>query len=382
MNRIYLDHAAATPLSPAAWMAMEPVLMREFGNPSSIHTEGVRARAVLDRAREQVATCIGAHPDEIVFTSGATESLNLAMFGVLRGAVGHGTHVVTLATEHPSALRILRAAGADVTLVPVDSYGMVRAEDVIAALRGDTVLVSIMMVNNEIGVVQDLADIGRALDRWRKARGAVYPLFITDASQAPSYYAIDADALHIDAAILSSAKVGGPKGNGALFLRRHTPWANIFGGGTQEFGRRPGTENVAGAVGFATALQHAVAARDQEFHRVHALRERLLDGILAISGTSLNGHRIHRSPNSLNVRFADIDGEELVLRLDARGVSVSTGSACHAGDGPSPALLALGLSREEAVQCVRFSLGATTTAEDIARAIEIVREVVAFMKKE
>ena len=382
MSRIYLDHAAATPLSPAAWMAMEPFLLNEFGNPSSVHAEGVRARKALDTAHEIVARCIGARVDEIVFTSGATESINLAILGTLKSAAGKGNHVIAVATEHAAVLNVFRLSGAEVTLVPVDEYGRVRTEDIIEALRDTTVLVSLMMVNNEIGVVQDIHDIGNAIDTWRKKRGAVYPLFHTDASQAPNYVPVDVNLLHVDLLTLSSPKVYGPKGMGALFLRRHAPWASVFGGGSQEHGRRPGTENIAGAVGFATALQETVAMRDRETRRVTQIRETFIDGLLAIPGTRLNGHRLHRVANNINVSFERIDGEELVLRLDAKGIAISMGSACKGGEAPSHALAALGLSPETIRGSVRFSLGRSTTQHDLEVTLQTVRDVVESMRKE
>lgn len=378
-ERIYLDHAAATPLSSVAWMAMEPILTGAWGNPSSLHQEGVKAAQILHAAHESVAKCIGAHADEIVFTSGATESINLAVLGSLRAGSARGKHIVTIATEHAAVLGAIRAAGADGTIVLVDDRGHVSTESILAALRDDTVLVTVMMANNEIGVVHDVHGIGKAIDAWRKRRGSVYPLFHSDASQAPNYLEIDVELLHVDLLTLSSPKVYGPKGAGALFIRRNAPWSSIFGGGKQEGGRRPGTENIAGAVGFASALSESVAMRNRESARLLPLRECLIDGLLAIRGTLLNGDRIRRLPNNVNIAFEGIEGEELVLRLDAAGIAVSTGSACKGGSEPSHVLAALGLNTERINGSIRFTLGRSTAAADIDRTISAVREILANM---
>ncbi|MEK7632913.1 MAG: cysteine desulfurase family protein [Patescibacteria group bacterium] len=379
-DRIYLDYAAATPLSSTAWMAMEPILTGVWGNPSSLHTEGVQAASILRAAHESIAKCIVAHGDEIVLTSGATESINLAVFGALKAGFMRGKHVVTIATEHAAVLGAIHAAGADVTIIPVDERGHVDADAIVAALRDDTVLVSVMMANNEIGVVHDVHHIGKAIDAWRKKRGSVYPLFHSDASQAPNYLEIDVESLHVDFLTLSSPKVYGPRGAGALYIRRNAPWGSVFGGGKQESGRRPGTENIAGAVGFASALSESVAMRDRESSRLLPLRERLIEGLLEIRGTSLNGDRIRRLPNNANVAFDGIEGEELVLRLDAAGIAASTGSACKGGSEPSHVLAALGLFADRIGGSIRFSLGRSTAATDIDRAISAVREILEKMR--
>ena len=379
-DRIYLDHAAATPLSSVAWMTMEPILTGVWGNPSSLHQEGVRAADILRRAHETIARCINAHADEIVLTSGATESVNLAVLGSLRAGSMRGKHIVTVATEHAAVLGAIRAAGADVTIVPVDDRGHVDAEAIVAVLRDDTVLVSVMMANNEIGVIHDIHHIGRAIDAWRKKCGSVYPLFHSDASQAPNYLSIDVGLLHVDLLTLSSPKVYGPKGAGALFIRRNAPWSSVFGGGKQESGRRPGTENISGAVGFASALSESVATRERESSRLLPLRERLIDGLLTIRGASLNGDRIRRLPNNANFAFDGVEGEELVLRLDAAGIAVSTGSACKGGSEPSHVLAALGLPTDRINGSARFTLGRSTTADEIDRTISTVREILEKMR--
>lgn len=379
-NRIYLDHAAATPLSSAAWMAMEPVLTGIWGNPSSLHAEGVRAAQALEKSHQVIAACIGAHADEIVLTSGATESINLAILGTLKAGSMHGKHIVTVGTEHAAVLNAIKISGAECTIVPVDASGHVSTADIIAAITEQTVLVTVMMANNEIGVIHDIHAIGKAISAHRKQHGSVYPLFHTDATQAPNYLAIDVEKLHVDLLTLSSAKVYGPKGVGCLYLRRHAPFSSVFGGGKQEGGRRPGTENVAGAVGFAAALHEAVAMADRESHRLLPLRDRLIAGLLRIDGSSLNGDRASRLPNNVNVAFAGIDGEELILRLDAVGIAASTGSACKGGSEPSHALMALGLSTDSVHGSVRYSLGRSTTVEEVDRVIESTATIVAAMR--
>ncbi len=380
MKRIYLDHAASTPMSSSAWMAMEPILTGVFGNPSSIHAEGVRAKQALEKSHQIIAGCVGAHSDEIILTSSATESINLAILGSLKAASIKNKHVITIGTEHAAVLNTLKLSGTDVTILPVDEFGHVSVNQITNAITSETILISIMFANNEFGVIHDIASIGRAIDAWKKSHGSIYPLFHSDASQAPNYLPIDVAKLHVDLLTLSSAKVYGPKGVGCLYLRRHTPFSSIFGGGKQESGRRPGTENVAGAVGFASALYETLQMLDRESKRLLALREQLIDGLLSIPNSSLNGDRIRRLPNNVNIAFVGIDGEELVLRLDAKGISVSTGSACKGGNEPSHALLALGLSINQINSSVRFSLGRSTTSEEIDKTISITKELVASMR--
>lgn len=356
-------------------MAMEPVLTGAFGNPSSLHAEGVRASQLLMHAHEVIARQIGAHGDEIVCISGATESVNLAVMGTLKAGAMRGKHVVTVATEHAAVMGAIRVAGAEVTVVPVDEEGRVDVQAIVNAIRPDTVLVSVMMANNEIGVVHDVNALGKAIEAWRKQKGSVYPLFHSDASQAPNYLAIDVEKLHVDLLTLSSAKVYGPKGVGALYIRRNVPWVSVFGGGKQEGGRRPGTENIAGIVGFATALKESGETRERESMRLVALRDMLIEELLKIPGATLNGSRAQRLPNNVNIAFEGVDGEELVLRLDAAGIAVSTGSACKGGAEPSHVLTALGLSDERVRGSIRLTLGRGTTREEIEIVIQKITEI-------
>lgn len=364
---------------------MEPVLTGVWGNPSSLHLEGVRAKQLLIHVHEVIAQQIGAHGDEIVCTSGATESINLAIFGVLKAGAMRGKHVVTVATEHVAVLNAIKMAGAEVTIVDVDDEGCVDAQAIVSAIRPDTVLVSVMMANNEIGVVHDVHAVGKAIEAWRKQGGSVYPLFHSDASQAPNYLEIDVVKLHVDLLTLSSPKVYGPKGVGALYVKRHIPFATVFGGGRQEGGRRPGTENIVGIVGFATALKESVEMRERESMRLVALRDVLIEGLLKIPGASVNGGRAQRLPNNVNVAFEGspvgampegVDGEELVLRLDAVGIAVSTGSACKGGAEPSHVLAALGCDEAKIRGSVRLTLGRGTTRGEIDVVVQKITELV------
>lgn len=371
-RRHYFDNAAATPLDKRVLRAMLPFLKTAYGNPSSIHAEGVAARAAIDAARKLVATAIAGHEDEIVFTSGATESINLAIQGVLKQKLGH---VVTLATEHQA---VLQNVDADVTIVPVASDGTASVDDVIAAIRPDTVLVTVMLANNEIGTVHPIAEIGREIERRRKASGSAYPLLHTDATQAANYLELDVARLHVDLMSLSGSKISGPKGTGMLFVRRGVSLAPIIVGGKQEGKLRAGTENVAGIVGFAEALQLAAASRDTEARRVGKLRSKLVRGLKkALPDIAFNGVSSSTLPNIVNFSIPGIEGEELVIRLDARGIAASTASACKGGSGMSHVLRALGLSDERVSGSIRLSLGRQTRGRDVAAVIKALPELVA-----
>lgn len=374
-RRHYFDNAAATPLDKRVFRAMLPFLKTAYGNPSSIHAEGVAARTAIDAARKRVATAIAGHEDEIVFTSGATESINLAIQGVLKQKLGH---VVTLATEHKA---VLSSLDADVTIVPVASDGTASVDEVIAAIRPDTVLVSVMLANNEIGTVHPVAEIGREIERRRKASGSAYPLLHTDATQAANYLDLDVARLHVDLMSLAGSKISGPKGTGMLFVRRGVLLAPIIVGGKQEGRLRAGTENVAGIVGFAEALQLAAASRDAEVRRIGKLRSKLVRGLKkALPDIAFNGVSSSTLPNIVNFSIPGIDGEELVIRLDARGIAASTASACKGGSGMSHVLRALGLSDERVLGSVRLSLGRQTRGRDIAAVIKTLPELVAQMR--
>ena len=371
MRYVYLDHAATAPVDREVMRSMLPYLKEGFGNPSSFHSVGKVAKDAVDSARADIANALGARADEIVFTSGGTESDNLAILGVARQFREKGKHIITTATEHPAVLEVMEYLGTkegfEITVLPVDGEGKVSASQVVAALRPDTILVSVIYANNEIGTINDIAGIGKAIARHKKEKKSIFPLLHTDACQALQYIDIRVDALHVDLLTINSTKVYGPKGVGALFVRRGVKLWPLQFGGSQEFGRRPGTENVAGIVGFSVAVQKALAIREKESVRVGALRDMLIEGIKAtVPKARLNGHTTDRLPNNANISFMDLEGEALTLYLDAKGVYVSTGSACTSASlDPSHVILALGLPYEVAHGSIRFSLGRSTTKKDI-----------------
>jgi cysteine desulfurase len=375
--RVYLDYAATTPVAPRVLEAMLPYFTEVCGNASSLHAFGQDARAAVDRARVQVASLIGARPGEIVFTSGATEADNLAVFGVPLAQEARGRHVVTSVIEHHAVLeacRFLESRGYAVTYVPVDGAGFVDPDDVRQALRADTVLVSVMAANNEVGTLQPLAEIGRL------ARERGIP-FHSDATQMAGALPLSVGELGVDLLSVSGHKRYGPKGVGALYVRSGTPLARVQHGGDHERGRRGGTENVAGIVGLGAAFALASEEMGAEAPHVAALRDRLIEGALAIPGARLNGGREHRLPNNTNFSFEGTDGQSLVIGLDLQGVAASSGSACSAGSlEPSHVLLALGLPPELAAGAVRLTLGRSTTQADVDHAIASLRRVVASVR--
>ncbi len=373
MKRIYMDNNATTPLSPEVLEAMLPFMKGVFGNASSIHSFGQEAAKALEAARKQVADLIGAEPKEIVFTSGGTEADNLAIRGVLEANPGK-RHVVTSRIEHHAVLHTLKGLekqGIEVTYVGVDSHGLVDPVEVAAAAGSGTALVTIMTANNETGSVQPIAEIAAALS----GKGAV---FHTDAVQALGKIPLDAGKLGVQLASFSSHKIHGPKGIGALFVSRGTRIKPIITGGHHERNMRAGTENVPAIVGFGKACAIAAADLEAESARLAALRDRLQKGILKIvQDVKLNGHPSRRLPNTLNLSFAFVEGESLLLNLDLKGIAVSTGSACSSGDlKPSHVLMSMGLSAEQAHGSLRFSLGRENTGEDVEKTIKTVAEVV------
>ncbi len=376
--RVYLDHAATTPVDPRVLEAMLPYFTAVPGNASSLHAFGQDARAGVDQARVKVAGLIGARPGEIVFTSGATEADNLAVFGVALAQEARGRHVVTSGIEHHAVLeacRFLEGRGWAVTYVPVDGGGVVDPDDLRQALRPDTVLVSIMAANNEVGSLQPLAEIGRLT----RERGIP---FHTDATQMAGALPMSVGESDVDLLSLSGHKRYGPKGVGALYVRAGTPLARVQHGGDHERGRRGGTENVAGIVGLGAACGLAADEMADEVIRVTALRDRLIAGALAIPGAHLNGARTPRLPNNVNVSFDGTDGQSLVIGLDLHGVAASSGSACSAGSlDPSHVLLALGLPPELAAGAVRLTVGRHTTEADVDYAIGALRRVVASVRQ-
>ncbi len=375
---IYLDHAATTPLRREVLDAMLPYLTEDFGNPSSGHAFGRRARAALDDAHETVARRLHAEAREIVFTSGGTEALNLGLKGAAWAGKARGHRIVTSAVEHHAVghtLRYLEKFGFEVVELPVDRYGRVDPDDVDTALTDKTVLVTIMLANNEVGTIQPIAEIGR---RVHARRGV---LFAVDAVQAGPHADLDVEALGVDLLAISAHKFEGPKGVGALYLRHGTHIVVQQQGGSQERHRRGGTENVAGAVGMAVAYELAGAERPETGKRLRRLRERLQKAVLAVDGTELTGHPRERLPNHLSLIARDTDGNALTMSLDLEGIAASVGSACTTGSTEvSHVLTAMGYPDEEARGALRLSLGRTTTEAEIDEAAVTVPRVVAMMR--
>ena len=380
---IYLDHAATTPVDERVLEAMLPYFREQYGNPSSIHARGREAAKALRQARATVADILNCTPKEIIFTSCATESNNLALRGIAfaQRARGRGRHLVVSAVEHKAVLVTAKGLrdhyGFDLSIVPVDEYGRVSADDVAAALREDTILVSVMYANNEVGTVQPIAEIA-ALCRERGIP------FHTDAVQAANYFSLDVEALGVDALSLSAHKFYGPKGVGVLYLRSGTPlWPQMTGGG-QEHKRRAGTENVAGIVGLARALEIAQSTREEESARVRALRDRLIEGVLArVSDVYLTGHPTERLPNHASFVIRGLEIQGVLMGLDMAGVAASSGSACtSAAQEPSHVLTAMDIPHLDAVGHLRLTLGRETGAEEVARAVEALATVVARMERE
>jgi cysteine desulfurase len=367
---IYLDHAATTPVRDEVFEVMRPFFGPRFGNPSSTHRWGREARAALDEARERVATCLGARPDEVCFTSGGTEGDNLAILGIWRHARLTGRNaIVTTPIEHKAILGAVHQAvaeGAEERLVDVDRNAVVTAESFDEQLRDDVAICSVMWVNNEVGTVQNLP----ALAETAKSRGAVVH---TDAVQAFGKVRIDAASQAFDLLSISGHKICAPKGIGALFIRRGTHLQPLMHGGMQDRGRRPGTENVAYAVGLARAAELALQEHEQEAARLRALRDRLESAILsAIPDAVIHARGAERAPHVLNVSVPGTDSESMLMALDLRGIAASGGSACQSGSiRPSHVLVAMGVSQDLASAAVRMSLGCLTTDESVNRVAEV-----------
>jgi cysteine desulfurase len=370
-HRIYLDSGASTPMRPEVFEAMLPFFTADYANPSGHYASARRATEALNEARDQVAVVLGALSEEVMFTSGGTESINAALKGVAlaQREAGVGAHIVTTQVEHHAVLhsaQYLERFGFEVELLPVDEYGCVDAAEVAAAVRPDTALVSIMYANNEVGTVQPVAEIARAVRARAQALGTRVPIH-TDAVQAANSLPLDVDALGVDLLSLSGHKFGGPKGTGVLYIRRGVPFLEQLSGGGQERQRRSGTENVPGAVGLATALRRAQAERHDFAARVWALRERLLRGLRATwPDLRMNGHPTSRLPQTVHVCFDGVEGESVVEALDDLGIEASAGAACTSATWePSHVLLAMGVPIELAIGSLRMSLWPDLTEADI-----------------
>ncbi len=379
-REIYLDNAATTRPHPSVVAAVTLALTEHYGNPSSLHGKGIAAERMITGAREAVARTLDVSPAEMVFTSGGTESNALALRGV--AAQAQGRHIITTAIEHSSVLTPLRrlaAQGFEVTELPVNPQGRISVDEVARALRPETVLVSVMTVNNEIGTIQPIAQIG-ALLRRRSAQGRLVA-FHTDAVQAWGKLPIRPRDWHVDLMSLSGHKIHGVKGSGALYVRRGLRLTPLLGGGDQEAGLRPGTENVPGIAGLGAAAQLILEAGDDGHTRLAGLRDRLRRALAGIPDARMNTPEDATAPHILNVSFAGVRGETLLHRLEMEGIYASTGSACHAHDPtPSHVLLAIGLGPELAMSSLRFSLSRLTTAEEIDAAADAVCRAVAELR--
>jgi cysteine desulfurase len=379
MNRVYLDYNATTPVEPQVLDAMLPYFSVEFGNAASIHTVGQRARAAVETARDQIAALLGARSQEIVFTSGGTESDNHAIFGIVRSAPGATKHIITTSIEHEAVLNTCQALekdGVAVTYLPVNSEGLITVEQVEEAIRPHTVLITIMHANNELGTVQPLAEIGKlAMQR------DIY--FHTDAVQSAGKLPLDVKTLGVDLLSISGHKFYAPKGIGALYIRGGSRLQQLLYGGHHQRGFRPGTENVPGIVGLGKAAELARLALASDAERVGNLRDKLEQGLVAhIPDSHLNASRAPRTPNTTNLTFPGIEGEAMVIALDMKGIAVSTGAACSSGAvEPSHVLTAVGLSADDARASIRFSLGRHTTAAEIDYALEAVPAAVAQLRE-
>ena len=375
---IYLDHAATTPLRREALDAMLPFLSEQFGNPSSAHSFGRKARAALDEAHERVAARLHAEPREIIFTSGGTEANNLAIKGAAWAGKARGHRIVTSAVEHHAVghtMQYLERFGFEVVQVPVDRYGRVDPDELDKAISDKTILVSIMLANNEVGTVQRIAEIAR---RAHAHKGV---LVAVDAVQGAPYIDIDVEALGADMLSIAAHKFEGPKGTGVLYLRHGTHILAQQHGGEQERHRRAGTENVAGAVGLAAAYELSCDERPETVRRLRAQRDRLRKAVLAVDGAELTGHPKERLPGLLSIIARDTDGTSVALSLDLEGIACSVGSACTTGSTEvSHVLSAMGYPDEEARGALRMSLGRTTTDAEIDTACEVVPRVIASMR--
>jgi cysteine desulfurase len=381
MNRIYLDFNATTPVDAPVLDAMLPFFSGDFGNASSIHTFGQRARSAVETAREQVAALINARPQEIVFTSGGTESDNHAIFGVAQALlpVSPGTHIITTAIEHEAVLNACQALekqGAAVTFLPVNPDGLIDLDQLRKSIRPETVLITVMHANNELGTIQSLAEVGKIA-----AEADIY--FHTDAVQSAGKIPIDVQSLKLDFLALSGHKIYAPKGIGALFIKSGTRLKQLLYGGHHQRGFRPGTENVPGIVGLGKAAELARLALSSDTARISSLRDKLESGLLsAIPDAHANATHAPRTPNTTNITFPGLEGEALIIALDLKGLACSTGAACSSGAvEPSHVLTAIGLSAPDARSSIRFSLGRHTAQSEIDAALQIVPAAVAQLRE-
>ena len=381
---VYMDHAATTPVRPEALEAMLPYFTHRFGNASSLYTLAQESRRAVDEARESVARVLGCRTSEVVFTSGGSESDNTALKGAALALKQTGNHIITTSIEHHAILHTcqhLEDTGFRVTYLPVDRDGLVDPNEVLNAVTDETILVSVMLANNEIGTIQPVADMARGVKEKARGMGRTI-VFHTDAVQAPGFLDIDVKALGVDMLSLSAHKFYGPKGVGVLYVRRGTPFTPQQFGGAQERQRRAGTENVPGIVGAAVALRLAAEERESSSQHCLELRDRLIQGVQErIERVHLNGHPTIRLPNNVNFSFDGVEGEPILLGLDFAGTAASSGSACTSGAlEPSHVLLALGLPADLAQASLRLTLGRDNTQEDVEHVLRVLPELVGRLR--
>lgn len=383
-EKIYLDHAAGTPIDKDVLDQMLPYFGSDYGNSSSMHTSGRNAKNVIDKSRGKIAKIINASPSEIIFTGSGTESDNMAILGVARAYKSFGNHVLISSVEHKAVLESafkLRKEGFVVEIIPTDKFGKVSVEEIAKLINENTILVSVMYANNEIGTIEPIRDIATVVRKYRGSRQ--FPLFHTDACQAAGYLSLDADELGVDLMTLNSSKIYGPKGAGVLFKRKCANIDPIVVGGEQEMSLRAGTENIALIYGMAEALQKACKEKDTESERLSGLRDYFIYNLRRkIPDMVLNGHPKDRLPNNIHISIPHVEGESMLLMLDEYGIEASTGSACSAFDlKPSHVLSAIDQSEEIMHGSVRFSLGRSTERKDIDRVLEIFPPIVKRLKK-
>ena len=378
MKQIYMDHGATTPVDPLVVDAMLPYFTETFGNASSLHSFGQEATSALEQSRQQVAASIGAKPEEIIFTSGGTESDNLAIKGIAYRNSGKGKHIITSTIEHPAILNTcayLEKEGFDVTYVPADSDGIIDMDELKKAIRDDTILISVMHANNEIGTIQPISDISKLAKEK-----SIY--LHTDAVQSFGKIAVNVDELGVDMLSMSSHKIYGPKGVGALYVRKGTPLQALAHGGSHERSMRAGTENISGIVGFAKAVALADERLVDDAKHMTQLRDSLIEKVMdSIDDVELSGHPTNRLPNNVNLRFSFIEGESMLLFLDMKGIAISTGSACSSKSlEPSHVLTAIGLRPEDSHGSLRITLGKDNTQEEVDYVVDALVEVVGRLR--
>jgi cysteine desulfurase len=390
---IYLDHASTTPTDPRVIKCMTPFFNSNFGNPSSLYKIGREAARTVSQSRTSISKILNCAPEELIFTAGGTESDNLAIFGVANSFIENAKdyHLITSSIEHSAVLetfKVLEKKGFQVTYLPVDKFGLINPDDLSKALRPNTILVSIMYANNEIGTIQNIAEFSKIIKNYRriqqvdKSDNPIYPIFHTDACQAAGYLNLDTDKLGVDLLTINGSKIYGPKQIGALYKRKAIKLEPIFYGGDQEAGLRPGTENVSAIIGFAEALKLVDSNRTKESKRLEKLRDFFIMELLKLPETILNGHPIERLPNNINVTFRRIEGESIMLKLDREGIYVSTGSACHSVSlEPSHVILAIGQEAGDAHGSMRFTMGKSTTKAHLGKVLKILPSIIEDLRK-